>query len=109
MRVCCGRAIGVGLVGGEEGSQGGFTFVQALPREGGRLAQAIERAPLRGVGVQNLVPLGERLREPAAFKVQRSEPFVSVWTVPIKTGRRRILSYLFSPILQVTTTALRER
>ena len=30
-------------------------------------------------------------------------------TVEIKTGTRRILSYLFSPILQVTTTALRER
>ena len=30
-------------------------------------------------------------------------------TVEIKTGRRRILSYLFSPILQVATTALRER
>jgi hemolysin D len=30
-------------------------------------------------------------------------------TVEIKTGTRRILSYLFSPILQVTTTAFRER
>ena len=30
-------------------------------------------------------------------------------TVEIKTGRRRILSYLFSPLLQVATTALRER
>ena len=30
-------------------------------------------------------------------------------TVEIKTGTRRILSYLFSPILQVATTALRER
>lgn len=30
-------------------------------------------------------------------------------TVEIKTGTRRILSYLFSPIVQVATTALRER
>ncbi len=30
-------------------------------------------------------------------------------TVEIKTGTRRILSYLFSPILQVTATAFRER
>ena len=30
-------------------------------------------------------------------------------TVEIKTGRRRILSYLFSPLLQATATALRER
>ena len=30
-------------------------------------------------------------------------------TVEIKTGTRRILSYLFSPILQVATTAFRER
>ena len=30
-------------------------------------------------------------------------------TVEIKTGTRRILSFLFSPILQVTTTAMRER
>ncbi|WP_237479690.1 HlyD family type I secretion periplasmic adaptor subunit [Lichenibacterium dinghuense] len=30
-------------------------------------------------------------------------------TVEIKTGTRRILSYLFSPIMQVTTTAFRER
>jgi len=30
-------------------------------------------------------------------------------TVEIRTGTRRILSYLFSPILQVATTALRER
>ena len=30
-------------------------------------------------------------------------------TVEIKTGTRRILSYLFSPILQVTTTAFKER
>ena len=30
-------------------------------------------------------------------------------TVEIKTGTRRILSYLFSPIIQVATTALRER
>jgi hemolysin D len=30
-------------------------------------------------------------------------------TVEIKTGTRRILSYLFSPVLQVATTALRER
>ena len=30
-------------------------------------------------------------------------------TVEIKTGTRRILSYLFSPILKVTTTAFRER
>jgi hemolysin D len=30
-------------------------------------------------------------------------------TVEIKTGTRRILSYLFSPVLQVTTTAFRER
>lgn len=30
-------------------------------------------------------------------------------TVEIKTGTRRILSYLFSPILQVATTAMRER
>ncbi len=30
-------------------------------------------------------------------------------TVEIKTGTRRILSFLFSPILQVATTALRER
>ena len=30
-------------------------------------------------------------------------------TVEIKTGTRRIISYLFSPIVQVATTALRER
>ncbi len=30
-------------------------------------------------------------------------------TVEIRTGSRRILSYLFSPILQVATTAFRER
>ena len=30
-------------------------------------------------------------------------------TVEIKTGTRRILSFLFSPILQVATTAMRER
>ena len=30
-------------------------------------------------------------------------------TVEIKTGTRRILSYLFSPVLQVATTAFRER
>ena len=30
-------------------------------------------------------------------------------TVEIKTGTRRIISYLFSPILQVATTAFRER
>ncbi len=30
-------------------------------------------------------------------------------TVEIKTGTRRILSYLFSPVLRVATTALRER
>lgn len=30
-------------------------------------------------------------------------------TVEIKTGTRRILSYLFSPIMQVATTAMRER
>lgn len=30
-------------------------------------------------------------------------------TVEIKTGTRRILSYLFSPLVQVATTALRER
>ena len=30
-------------------------------------------------------------------------------TVEIRTGTRRILSYLFSPVLQVATTALRER
>ncbi len=77
-------------------------------------AQASKEGGLFGGGqrFQNLVFPVTLTLDRAVMKTEDAAvpllPGMAV-TVEIKTGTRRILSYLFSPILQVTTTAFRER
>jgi hemolysin D len=62
--------------------------------------------------IQNLVfPVTVSLDKTAISIGARETPLVAGMTVTIeiKTGRRRILEYLFSPLLETTSEAMRER
>ena len=62
--------------------------------------------------MQNLVfPVTLDLDRTSMVSDGTEVPFVPgmAVTVEIKTGTRRIISYLFSPLIQVATTAMRER
>ena len=86
--------------------------VEASEREENPIAS---RKPATFGGVQRLQNLVypvslalDRTSVPVAGKDVPLTPGMSV-TVEVKTGRRRILSFLFSPLIETFSTAMRER